>query len=161
MSEDRNGFLVGPDDGDHYWFLGTLATVKAGAGQTGGAFTLIEQVAPPGFGPPPHVHLAEDEAFYILDGTLHVTCGDQRWDAPPRSFVFLPRGIPHAFAVADDAPARLLQITIPAQFERFVAEVSEPAPRATLPPPTEPNVPRLLAAMAKFGYEPVGPSSDA
>ncbi|HET7093447.1 MAG TPA: quercetin 2,3-dioxygenase [Thermomicrobiales bacterium] len=154
MSEERDGYLLGPDEGDGYWFLGTLMTVKAGEAQTGGAFTLIEQIAPAGFGPPPHVHRAEDEAFYILDGELRVTCGERTWDAPAGSFVFLPRGVPHAFTVAGDRPSRLLQLTTPAQFERFVAEIGEPAAQPTLPPPGEPDVPRLFAAMTKYGYEP-------
>jgi mannose-6-phosphate isomerase-like protein (cupin superfamily) len=154
MSAAQAGYLLGPDEGDRYWFLGTLMTVKAGGAQTDGALTLIEQLAPAGFAPPPHVHLREDEAFYILEGELRVTCGERSWNAPADSFVFLPKGVPHTFAVVGDRPARLLQITAPAQFERFVAAVGKPAPTATLPPPAEPDMPRLLAAMAEFGYEP-------
>ena len=59
MGDRTGGYLLAPSNGDHYAFLGTLATVKAGDAQTGGAFTLIEQVAPPGFRPPPHVREAE------------------------------------------------------------------------------------------------------
>ncbi|HEU0114118.1 MAG TPA: hypothetical protein VFQ80_05555 [Thermomicrobiales bacterium] len=77
MSEIQRGYRLGPGEGERHWFVGTLMTVKAGDAQTGGAFTLIEQQAPAGFSPPPHVHLADDEAFYILDGALRVTCGDQ------------------------------------------------------------------------------------
>jgi uncharacterized cupin superfamily protein len=43
-------------------------TVKAGREQTRGGFTLIEQISPPGFAAPPHVHDAEEEAFYVLEG---------------------------------------------------------------------------------------------
>jgi mannose-6-phosphate isomerase-like protein (cupin superfamily) len=161
MRDDHNGYFLGPDDGDAYWFLGTLMTVKAGEAQTGGAFTLIEQEAPAGFSPPPHVHLAEDEAFYILDGALRVTCGDQTWDAPAGSFVFLPRRVPHTLVVTGDRPARLLQITAPSQFERFVAEIGEPAPRAELPPPSQPDMARLRAAMVKYGYEPADLSTSS
>jgi uncharacterized cupin superfamily protein len=42
--------------------------IKAGAEETGGRFTLIEQVAPAGFRPPPHIHHNEDGAFYVLEG---------------------------------------------------------------------------------------------
>jgi AraC-like ligand binding domain len=91
---------------------------------------------------------------------LRVTCGDRTWDAPAGSFVFLPRGIPHTLTATGDGPSRLLQITAPAQFERFVADVGEPAPQPTLPPPGKPDIPRLRAAMAKYGYEPTEPLSE-
>jgi quercetin dioxygenase-like cupin family protein len=61
-------------------------------------------MCPAGFGPPPHLHHREDEAFYVLEGQMTVTCGEQTWTATPGSFVLLPRGIPHAFTVA--APGR-------------------------------------------------------
>ncbi len=144
------GYVVPNGDGPGIWFLGTLMTVKAGHDQTHGAFTLIEQLSPPGFAAPPHVHDAEEEAFYVLEGQLQVTCGDQTWTVEQGGFVFLPRGIPHAFAVLGDRGAKLLQITSPADFEQFAAEAGEPASTPTLPSPAEPNIPKLLAAMAKY-----------
>jgi quercetin dioxygenase-like cupin family protein len=131
-------------------------TVKAGREQTRGGFTLIEQTSPPGFAAPPHVHEAEEEAFYVLEGQLQVTCGDQTWTVASGGFVLLPRGIPHAFSVIGSVGAKLLQISSPADFEQFAAEAGEPAPSLTLPPPAEPNIPKLLAAMAKYGKRMVG-----
>ncbi len=157
MSFDTGGYRLGPGEGEGIWFLGTLMTIKAGGDQTRGAFTLLEQLAPAGFAPPPHIHRVEDEAFYVLEGELTVTCGDRTWSAAPGTFVLLPRDIPHTFAVSEAAPARLLQITSPAQFERFAAEVGEPARGRTLPPPAEPDMPKMLRLAAKFHVEPAGP----
>lgn len=157
MMSERSGYLRATGEGEAIWFLGTLVTVKAGSDETNGAFTLIEQLAPAGFGPPPHIHRDEDEAFYILDGELTITCGDNRWTAPAGAFVFLPRGIPHSFVVSGDGPAKLLQLTAPGKFERFAAEAGEPAQQLTLPPPSAPDVTKMLALMAKYGYDPVGP----
>ena len=39
--------LVGPGEGDAYWFLGALATIKASAESTGGSVAVIEHLAPP------------------------------------------------------------------------------------------------------------------
>jgi quercetin dioxygenase-like cupin family protein len=103
--------------------------------------------------PAAHVHHREDEIFYVLEGTLEVTCGDQRWAAGPGGLVMLPMGIPHRFEVGADGPARLLQITTPAQFERFAADVGEPAAAPGLPPPARPDVERLLAAADRYGVE--------
>jgi mannose-6-phosphate isomerase-like protein (cupin superfamily) len=153
------GYVLSKGDGEGIWFLGTLMTVKAGREQTRGGFTLIEQISPLGFAAPPHVHDAEEEAFYVLEGQLQVTCGDQTWTVNSGGFVLLPRGIPHAFSViggAGAAGAKLLQISSPAGFEQFAAEAGEPAPSLTLPPSGQPNIPKLLAAMTKYGKRMAG-----
>ena len=152
-----DGFLVHPDEGEAFWFLGTLMTVKAGTKETNGGFTLIESVSPPGFAPPPHIHREEDEAFYLLSGQLSITCGDQTWTAEPGAFAFLPKGVPHVFRVTGPSPAKMLQLTLPAQFERFAAEVGEPAKERELPPPSEPDVPRLLELMGKYNIDLAAP----
>ena len=146
-------YTLAQDEGTAIWFLGTLMLVKAGAEATQNAFTLIEQLLPPGFAPPLHVHHAEEEAFYILEGRLAVTCGDRTWQVSPGSWVFLPRGVAHTFRVEGATPARLLQITAPAGFERFAAEVGEPAQAQTLPPPTPPDVQKLVAVAARYHIE--------
>ena len=152
-----SGYVLAPGEGQATWFLGTLMTVKAGGEQTGNAFTLLEWTAAPGFAPPPHIHHAEDEAFYILEGTMTVTCGDHSWEATPGSFVFLPRGVAHGFTVMGTTPIRGLQLTVPAGFEHFLAEVGEPAQALTLPPPAAPDVEKLLAAAGKNRIDILGP----
>lgn len=154
---DLRGYHLGADDGEAIWFLDTLMTLKAGADDTHGAFTLIDCLAPAGFGPPLHVHRREDEGFYVLEGALTVLCGSDRWTAAAGSFVLLPRGVPHAFTVSDEGPCRLLQITAPAQFEQFVADAGRPAERRTLPEPSPPDVGALVQAAARYGNEIVGP----
>lgn len=144
-----SGYVVPAGDGRAIWFLGTLMTVKAGSEQTANAYTLLEWSAPAGFAPPPHIHQEEDEAFYIFEGTMTVTCGERSWEATPGSFVFLPRGVAHGFTVTSTTPLRGLQLTVPAGFEGFIAEAGEPAQALTLPPPTAPDIEKLLAAAAK------------
>ncbi|GAC1597717.1 MAG: hypothetical protein NVS3B21_22550 [Acidimicrobiales bacterium] len=156
MSFEEGGYQLDDQEGERLWFLDTLMTIKAGHDDTSGAFTLLEQIAPPSFGPPLHVHHGEDEAFYVLEGTLHVVCGDRSFDAGPGGFVMLPRAIPHAFQVGAEG-ARLLQITSPAGFERFAREVGQPATTASLPAPGAPDIERLLAASERHGSSVVGP----
>jgi quercetin dioxygenase-like cupin family protein len=156
MSFDKNGYLLTPADGPDLWFLDTRMSVKAGAEQTGGAFALIEWTAPVGFGPPLHVHDREDEAFYLLEGELTIECGDQRWQAGPGDFAFLPRGIPHSFIVAGES-VRGLQITTPAGFEEFVREIGRPAEGPGLPVPSPPDIQRLAEAGSRYGHQILGP----
>lgn len=134
MSFGVEGYALG--EGEGIWFLNGLLTVKAGGQDTQDAFTLIECELMAGFGPPPHIHHNEEEGFYVLSGVVAVTCGERSWTATPGTFALLPRGIPHSFRVSEAGPAKLLQITSPAQFERFAAEMGEPARTMTIPEPT-------------------------
>ncbi|HET8632477.1 MAG TPA: quercetin 2,3-dioxygenase [Thermomicrobiales bacterium] len=145
------------EEGPAIWFLGTLMTFKATAAETGGAFGLIEQVLPPGFAPPPHVHHAEDEAFYLLEGEGIFFCGDRTWRARPGTFVYFPRGIVHGFRIEGATPARLLQLTAPAGLEQMFVEAGEPAPALTLPPAGPPRVEKLLALAPKYRFAFAGP----
>ena len=58
----------------------------------------------------------------------------------------------HTFHVTDEGPGKMLIITTPAQFERFVAEVGSPAQAMTLPAPEEPEVKRLIQISAKYDH---------
>ncbi|MEV4575486.1 cupin domain-containing protein [Nonomuraea jabiensis] len=135
-------------------FLGTTMTVKVSGRETGGALTLIEQECPPGFATPLHLHQHDDEAFYVLSGTMQVSCGDRTWPAGPGAFVLLPRGRPHAFVNQQDHPLRLLQLTWPTGFERFAADVA--ALGAGPPDPA-----RLTEVAARHGYQIIGPPDGA
>ena len=106
-------------------------TFKARGEQTGGALTAVENVIAPGDGPPLHTHANEDEAWYVLEGTLRFRLGEADAAAPAGSFVFVPRGTPHCFQNAGNQPARILVLFTPsgmeAFFDRFAAlETFEP-----------------------------------
>jgi mannose-6-phosphate isomerase-like protein (cupin superfamily) len=152
-SPTHEQYFLAKDAGDAYWFLGTLMTVKAGGDATNQGFTIIEQILPPGFAPPPHIHHVEEEAFYLLEGEITVTCGERTWKVTPGAFVLLPHGIAHGFKVEGDIPAKLLQITSPAGFEHFAAEIGEPTQTLTLPPPSAPDIAKLLEVAPKYKME--------
>ncbi len=157
MASPSAHYTSGDDEAEAVWFLGCLATLKGVGAQTGGALAAVEFTHPPGFATPRHVHHAADEAFYVLEGSLRGFCGDRTWRATKGGFVWLPRGIPHGYAVEGDEPLRTLAITVPAGFDQFVADAGEPAAARTLPPPAEPDIPKLLAAGDRHNIETVGP----
>ena len=115
MNEAR-GYVLGPGQG----VSGFGADVKASRTSTGGTMTLIESHTTGGA--PWHVHSGDDEYFYVLDGAISVNCGEEVFEAGPRSFVFLPRGVPHAWDVVGGQTATLLIITVPAGLEEFLSE---------------------------------------
>lgn len=100
--------------------------VKASSASTGKAFTLIESHTVGGA--PWHVHTREDEYFYVLAGEITVWCGKEEFRAGAGSFVFLPRGIPHAWDVTSAEKAKILMMTAPAMLEEFLMEFHATAP---------------------------------
>ncbi|WBB54289.1 quercetin 2,3-dioxygenase [Verrucosispora sp. WMMD573] len=150
-------FVRRSDEGEAYWFLGNLVTVKATGAQTGGRLTAVEFVNPPGFAPPLHRHQVEDEMFYLLSGTATFHCGEAVLTAVPGDFVLLPAGLPHTFVVGPDEPLRVLQLTTPAGFEEYVADVGVPALERRLPDPAPIDPAALGHASARHGIELLGP----
>ena len=140
------GVISGPDAQAAIWFLGVLSQVRLSGEQTGGAFSLTDNLARRGSGSPVHVHDRDDETFLVLDGELRVLVGEDDHTAGPGTVVVLPRRLRHAYVVTS-ATARLLSLHTPGGFEQFAAEVGEPAQALTLPP--EPAGPRDLAALAR------------
>ncbi len=150
-------YLLRSGEGDALWFLGNLATIKTAGAHTRGALTVVEFLNPAGFAPPVHRHLVEDEAFYILDGHAQFRCGEQAFDAGPGDFVLLPVNRPHTFLVGPDQPLRALQITTPAGFEDFAAEVGQAASELRLPDPGPIDPVALGHAAGRHAVELVGP----
>ncbi len=157
MPPSNEPYILTREEGQADWFLDTLMLFKATGEGNGQTLSLIEQVLPPGFAPPLHLHPAEDEAFYILEGELTFVCGERRWHAGAGAFIFLPKNLAHGFLVEGSEPARLLQFTVPAGLERFHAEMGEPARSLTIPPPTPPDLVKLQTLAAKYHIEIVGP----
>jgi mannose-6-phosphate isomerase-like protein (cupin superfamily) len=156
------GYTLARGQGRHLWFLGSLMTVKADAAATQGAMSLIEQVMPPGFASPLHVHHGEDEPMYIIEGTFTFWIGDAMVQAEPGTFVYLPRDVPHCFRFEGTEPGRLLQFTLPAGLEQGFADMGSAADSPRLPPPPQgPGDPELVARMAeisaRYRVEVLGP----
>jgi len=139
------------------WFIGTLAKIKGDGTRTGESFGMVEFTHPPGFATPLHVHHNEDEAFYVLSGSMRGICGDELWEASSGAFVWLPKDIPHGYQVEGEDVLRTLALSLPAGFESFVREAGEPAQSSELPLPGPPDVDKLLAAATKYGQEILGP----
>jgi quercetin dioxygenase-like cupin family protein len=139
-------YVRSAEPGNSFWYVGQLMSALAEGEDTGGRLTVYEILFPPDSGPPLHVHEREDEAFYVIEGSLSVRMGDEEFDAPTGSFTFQPRGIPHTFRSSGDG-ARVLLLVVPSGFEDFFRALSRPAEAMTLPPPAGPPSPEQMAAM--------------
>src|SRR5437879_6077230 len=135
------------------YFLGLPTILRATGQTTNGAFGLVENLMPPGFASPYHVHHLEDEAFYVLEGEVAFVC-DGKWiHARPGAYVFGPREIPHGFKVVGTTPARMLLLCAPAGFERFVLEMGDDFNAAPAPP----DMTKLASLAAKYRIDILGP----
>ncbi len=153
---ERRSYLLTSGSGESVWSLGGRFTVKLSEVESEGHFALIEALAFRSTEPPLHIHHNEDEAWYVLDGRITFRVGDEVLEAPGGSFVFAPKGIPHAFTV-DIEPTRVLVFASPAGFERFALELGEPATIDEPPAGLAVPAPEILGPVAeRFGIEVVG-----
>ena len=107
-----------------------VTTFKVTGDQSAGGLTAIDAVSAPGEGPPLHLHKEQDEFIYTLEGAYQVKLGDDLIEAPPGSFVFIPRNTPHTWQNVGEGPARFVAALVPAsvEFEEFFLRYSELSP---------------------------------
>jgi mannose-6-phosphate isomerase-like protein (cupin superfamily) len=77
---------------------------------------------PPLFLAPPHIHHRDDEAWYVLEGTLHVRIDDQIHELSAGSGVLAPRGTVHTFWNPRPEPVRYL-IVMTANIQAIIDEL--------------------------------------
>jgi quercetin dioxygenase-like cupin family protein len=118
----------------------------AGASETSGQFALIEIAAVRGDGPPRHRHDAENEAIYVLDGTLTVAVDDHVRQVRQCECIVFPRGRDHTYKVDSDE-ARLLIVFAPAGLEATYLDGVWHAD----------DLERLIAVAARYGIDVTGP----
>ena len=68
----------------------------------------------------PHVHKAEDDSFYILEGEMTFIFGDEEAVAGSGTYVLVPPGVEHSFRNDGSVPVRILNIHAPAGFDRRI-----------------------------------------
>ena len=115
-------YMLNNEEGQFRQSLGAMVSIKATSEQTGGVFNLFEVSCPPDYATPLLIHYTEDVAVYILDGALTFYWGNEKKKAASGSFFYQPRGTPHGFRVEGGRSVRILYMTVPAGFDRFVAE---------------------------------------
>jgi mannose-6-phosphate isomerase-like protein (cupin superfamily) len=157
MTSTATSYMLTRDEGPMFWSVGVLARIKATGEQSGGRFALVDEWCPPGYATPLHIHHAEDEAFYVLEGEATVFCADERIRAGAGTYVFAPRHVPHGFRVEGEIPARLLILTAPSGFEQFLMEMGEHISTPTDVMGTPPDLERLAQVAGKYKIEVLGP----
>ncbi len=102
--------------------LGTEVRFLCEGQSTKNAWSLMEVTLPQEGGPPPHTH-AWDEAYFVLEGDVRFTVGDQVFTASTGDFLYTPGGVAHGFSGESQQPARVLIFDAPAHAGAFFKRV--------------------------------------
>jgi len=68
---------------------------------------------PGGPSPPPHVHRHHVESFFVLEGEMTFVAAGEEQRAGAGTWVQVPPGTPHTFALTGDEPVRFLNLHTP------------------------------------------------
>jgi quercetin dioxygenase-like cupin family protein len=163
MQNQNQAKYVPAGTGPMYCGPGDRVSFLATGAETQGSCFIVEGLASPGGGPPPHIHQCEDESFYILEGNITFLAGGQTIYAKPGDFVHIPRGTVHSLKNEGTVPGRALIIISPAGpkgMQQFFEEsFTLTTDRNAAPPPiSEDLVNRMMAAAARNGMEWVKPA---
>jgi mannose-6-phosphate isomerase-like protein (cupin superfamily) len=132
-------------------------SLKSGAADTDGAWTLFEYSAAPGFpGPPAHWHKETEEAFFVLEGTVRFEIDDDTIHVPAGGYARIPPGTVHRFSNPTDAPCTCLGLCVPGGLERYFDELADLMAGEPSWPPADMSP--VLTLMAKHDtFPPPGP----
>ncbi|RYF84381.1 MAG: cupin domain-containing protein [Chitinophagaceae bacterium] len=101
---DGKGFKIKSGEGRYHGSIKlkgvnqNLIDVKVSGKDTDGDLAIFEQTSlSPGRGTPLHVHLKQDEIFYVLEGEYGFALGNEKFRLKKGESVFLPRQVPHSW----------------------------------------------------------------
>jgi quercetin dioxygenase-like cupin family protein len=130
--------------------------ILAAADMTGGSWAALERTEPPGTRTGLHRHNSMDEAFYVVSGTFTVFVDGRLHELPPGSFVFIPKGTPHAQGNRTSETIKIVSFFSPAGWEQSARA------RADLhrqyPVGTPEFAARIREVFSNFDIEMLGPS---
>lgn len=147
-------FARGRDDAPAYWQHGILWIMLATAEDTGGEFTLMEQLMAQGPQAPRHLHEGMREGFYLLEGRARFVVDGKTIEAGPGDFLTVPKETWHEFEALTEL--RFLNWYTPGGFEKLIIGAGVTATARTLPPddlpkPDQELVQRLIAEIGMRG----------
>jgi quercetin dioxygenase-like cupin family protein len=121
----RASVVLGAGEGRRYDMGRIQAIFKSDGTETAGAYSISEwRLEPHTTGPGAHQH-PEDDVFYVTEGTMSVFVEDEWIEATAGSFVLVPGGVIHDFENRGDAPAAMLNVSQPGDFEQHMPGIVE------------------------------------
>jgi len=113
---------------EHEHFVATLSGGQLG--ESGSDFVIVEWTdageSEWEWIAPLHVHHADDEAWYVLEGALRFRIGDSEYEGGPGSAVLAPKGTPHAYGNARRGQAARYLLVMTPKIRALVQALHEP-----------------------------------
>ena len=155
MPKTNQATIRTPTEGRTITVVGDVYRFLAVSDDTNGKYAMWEAIVLPGGGPPPHVHSREEESFYILEGEITFSFGEERLVASAGMFANVSVGTLHSFKNETKQSAKMLISVAPAGLEQMFFEVGQSVPTGTTTasPPTKEEIEKLLAVAPRYGVE--------
>ena len=112
---------------------GVTARVHVSGADSGGAFTLLTDVAPPGWSLPPHRHARESETILVTAGELWLEVEGRRRVVRAGDSAFIPSGTLHGGGTLGEEPVQRVLVFSPAGMEEFFALLASASDAAAMP----------------------------
>ncbi|MBO0951483.1 cupin domain-containing protein [Fibrella forsythiae] len=123
------GFIVKAGEarfGQHTPFKGINPNdLKLSAKDTNGALAMFEYTGNEKTGPSLHVHLDQDETFYVIEGTYRFQVGTETLLARPGDTIFGPRNVPHTWIQLSDTGKLVYSVQPAGKLEAFFTLMSQ------------------------------------
>ncbi len=138
-----------PGQGERLDLVVGEVIIKSSSKETQGTVSQVMLFEKPGYSTTLQSNSRTDISFLVLEGVLTMRIRDQVVTYPANSFVFIPKGTPHAHANLTNKPVRIFMTFTPGGYEQFFFE------RANTTKTSKPGTPAYAQAMqaltAKYG----------
>ena len=104
--------------------FGEPVEVLVSGEMTDGHSTTFMQTSPPGGGPPPHLHLNEDETFFVLEGEFEILRMKSGTRLRPARRCLLSGDRCTRFRNAGSTTGKILVFVTPAGMDKYLEEIS-------------------------------------
>jgi len=157
LSSSEKGFKIDAGTGrihGHIQLKGVnsnILDVKVSGSDTDGGLAIFEQTSlSQGKGTPLHIHLSQDEIFYVLEGSYYFQVGDEKFKLSKGDSIFMPRKVPHAWTQVSETGKMTVVFQPAGKMENFFVTV------AALD--HEPTLAEMQTIFAANDMQVVGPS---
>jgi quercetin dioxygenase-like cupin family protein len=138
-----------PGQGERLDLVVGEVVIKSSSKETQGSISQVMLFEKPGYATTLQTNSRTDISFLVLEGVLTMRIREQIVTYPANSFVFIPKGTPHAHANLTNKPVRVFLTFTPGGYEQFFFE------RANTSKTSKPGTPAYSKAMqaltAKYG----------